>query len=231
MATCPAGWVLRSAPRAFCVSQPLWATCCASVARLQAAFRSRSSWRPQTSQAKVRSARVSLASGQVELLDHHGAVLGGQCGGELVEGVTAQVGRPGVDPRQPVTGLVAAPGASCAAMQLSVQPPQLALGVLEGMGIGNRCSGGQHRQMPDANIHPHHARPAVASSRGRPLYLDGEGDVPAVGGAGDGGGEDAGGAMLEAAGELAGGLVGPEHANAGQLDAFPGLPGAVRVGA
>ena len=87
------------------------------------------------------------------------------------------------------------------------------------MGIGNRGSGGQHRQMPDANIHPDYAGPAVASGGRRPSHLDGEGDVPAVGGAGDGGGEDAGGAVFEAAGELAGGLVGLEHADPGQLDA------------
>src|SRR4029453_1837393 len=65
-------------------------------------------------------AAIANHSSQIELLDHHGAVLGGQSGGELVECVAAQVGRPGVDPRQPATGLVAAPGASCAAMQLSV---------------------------------------------------------------------------------------------------------------
>src|SRR4029453_15489599 len=38
--------------------------------------------------------------------------------------------------------------------------------------------------------------------------------------AGDGGGEDAGGSVFEAAGELAGGLVGLEHADPGQLDAL-----------
>ena len=50
-----------SAPRAFCVSQPLWVTCCASLERLWAALRSRSIRSPQASQVKMRSAGVSLA--------------------------------------------------------------------------------------------------------------------------------------------------------------------------
>src|SRR4029453_12721744 len=52
----------------------------------------------------------------------------------------------------------------------------------------------------------------------RPLDLDREGDEPAVGGSGDGGGKDAGGTVLKAAGELACGFVGLQDADPGELD-------------
>src|SRR5215216_6925331 len=49
---CPARPGLMSAPRAFPVSQPLWATFFVRLARFRAAFRSRSKRRPQAPQLK-----------------------------------------------------------------------------------------------------------------------------------------------------------------------------------
>jgi hypothetical protein len=69
----------------------------------------------------------------------------------------------------------------------------------------------------DSNIDPDDPVVTVAGGHG-PLDLDGEGDVPAVGSAGDGGGQNAGGALLEASGELPGGFMGLEDADAGELD-------------
>jgi hypothetical protein len=58
----------------------------------------------------------------------------------------------------------------------------------------------------------------TVAGRGAALNFDGEGDEPAVGGSGDGGGQDTGSAVLKASGELAGGFMGLEDADAGQLD-------------
>jgi len=71
--------------------------------------------------------------------------------------------------------------------------------------------------VPDADIHADHGGLAVAGWE-IALYLDGEGDKPAVGGTADGGGQDPGGALFQASGELAGGLVGLEDADPGKLD-------------
>src|SRR5215216_7492297 len=51
-----------------------------------------------------------------------------------------------------------------------------------------------------------------------PLHLDGEGDEPAVSLAADGGGDDPGGPLLKATGQLSCGLVGPEDADPRKLD-------------
>jgi len=106
-------------------------------------------------------------------------------------------------------------GAGHAAMQLTVAPPQLAQGALQRPRVGDVRSGGEGCQVPDTSVDADHARAAVPS-RDVALDLDGEGDVPAVGGAGDGGGQDAGAAVLQPSGELAGRLVGLKYADLGQ---------------
>src|SRR5215216_2006415 len=71
--------------------------------------------------------------------------------------------------------------------------------------------------MPDADVHTHRGGHTVACRDG-PLDLDGERDEPAVGGSGNGGGQDAGTALLEATGKLPSGFMGFEHADARELD-------------
>jgi hypothetical protein len=102
-------------------------------------------------------------------------------------------------------------------MQLPVEPPQLAQRVLEGLRIGDYYAGGEHRQVPDADIYPSYRGPAAAG-RDMPLDLDSERDIPAVGDTADRGGHDAGSALLQAAGELAGGFMGLERADPGERD-------------
>jgi hypothetical protein len=50
------------------------------------------------------------------------------------------------------------------------------------------------------------------------LDFDGERHKPAIGSAADGGGQDAGGALLQSPRQLSRRLVGLEDANAGELD-------------
>lgn len=119
IATCPARWGFRLTLRAFGVSQPLWATDFTSLARLQAAFRSRPIRSPHASQLQAlgegglgfhpptpsaclgrRKKRVGHHQadhpGNIELLHHHRAVFGGEPSGELVQRVPSDVGRAGV---------------------------------------------------------------------------------------------------------------------------------------
>jgi hypothetical protein len=151
------------------------------------------------------------------LFDHDGGMLGGESGGELVEGVPPEVGRPGVDPGELPSGDLSTVGAGRAVMQLTVEPPQLAQGAFQRPRVGDGRSGGEGRQVPDAGIDADHARAAVPG-RSAPLDLNGEGDEPAVGDACNGGGQDTGAAVLQAVGELAGRLVGLEDADLGQPD-------------
>src|SRR6266545_2151943 len=102
-------------------------------------------------------------------------------------------------------------------MQFPVEPPQVTQRALEGVRVGDYHAGGQHGKVAHTHVHADHGGLAVAG-RALPLDLDGEGHEPAVGGAGDSGGQDAGGALLQAAGELAGGLVGLERADPEQRD-------------
>jgi len=122
-------------------------------------------------------------------------------------------------PGQPPPGLVVAPRSELAAGQFPVEPPECAQGVLEGARVGDGHPGGQHRQMPDADIHPNHTRHAVAG-RYLPLHLDGERHEPAVGLTGDGGGQNPGGALLQTTGELPCRLVRLDDPDAGELDVF-----------
>ena len=71
--------------------------------------------------------------------------------------------------------------------------------------------------MANAHIHPNDSRSAVAG-REMPLNLHCEGDEPPVGLTADGGGQDAGGALLQAAGKLAGRLVRLEDSDPRQLE-------------
>src|SRR6266511_5670247 len=71
--------------------------------------------------------------------------------------------------------------------------------------------------MTDAHVHADHARPTVRGRNG-PLDFDGERHVPAVGPSGDGGGQDAGGALLQPPRQLAGRLVGLDDTDPWQLD-------------
>src|ERR671918_1461690 len=71
--------------------------------------------------------------------------------------------------------------------------------------------------MTDAHVHAGHARPAVARGD-RPFNLDREGDVPAVGLPASGGGENPGGALLQAAGNLASRLMGLEDPDPRELN-------------
>ena len=127
-----------------------------------------------------------------------------------MEGVTSKVGRPGVDPCQPASRLDAVSGAWLAAMQLSIEPPQLAQRPLEGTRVRNHCAGGEHRQVPYADVYANNGGRTVAGWEVA-LHLDGEGDEPAVSRSGHRRGEDAGGALLQTAGELTGGLMRFEH--------------------
>ena len=61
--------------------------------------------------------------------------------------------------------------------------------------------------MVDTHVNPDDARLAVAGRDG-PLDFDGERHEPAVSSAADGGGQDAGGALLQPPRQLAGGLMG-----------------------
>jgi hypothetical protein len=69
---------------------------------------------------------VAHHPGHVQLLDHDDAVLGGQGGGELVEGVAAEIGGAGVDPGQSPAGLRPTLGGGRSAGELTVQPAELA---------------------------------------------------------------------------------------------------------
>src|SRR5919197_1656357 len=51
-----------------------------------------------------------------------------------------------------------------------------------------------------------------------PLHFDGEAHIPAIGGAADGGRQNAGAALLQPPCELASGLVGPDYPDAWQLN-------------
>jgi len=139
--------------------------------------------------------------GQVEALDDDDVVLGGEGGGELVERVAAQVGRSRMDPGEPATSVVATPGSWPAAMQLSVESPQLAQRAFKGARVRDDGSGGEHGQVPDADVHADHGVLAIARWEPR-LNFAGEGDVPTVGGLGDRGGHDARSAVFDTAGEL-----------------------------
>jgi hypothetical protein len=142
-----------------------------------------------------------------------------------VEPVAADAGGPRLHRGDPSAGLLLAatrvrsPGGETLAIlsvPLALQASSPALQTLQGSRIGNLLTGRQHRQVPDAHIHPDRAHPAV---RGGKLAgeLAGEGDIPATGRAGDGGREDAAGAALKVAGELAGRLMGLDDPEPRQL--------------
>jgi hypothetical protein len=156
---------------------------------------------------------------------NNGVVIGGQLSGELVEAVSANVGDAGVRAGEassglPPTGRWDSAGAvgsarTVATGELPVKPPQPLLGLVEWAGVGDRLTGGQYRQMPDANVNAYDfASPRMR--RDAALDFDSEAHVPAVAGAGDGSGEDAGGALFEAASKLAGGFMSPDPADAWQ---------------
>src|SRR5919201_2894756 len=71
--------------------------------------------------------------------------------------------------------------------------------------------------MPDADVDSDYAGPTVAGRDG-PLHLDGERHKPPIGSTADGGGQDAGTALLQPPRQLSRRLVGLEDANAGKLD-------------
>jgi hypothetical protein len=100
---------------------------------------------------------------------------------------------------------------------LALQASSLALQTLQRSGVGDLLTGRQHRQVPDAHIHPDRAHLAVGGGK-LAGELAGEDHIPATGCGGDGGREDAAGAALEMAGELAGRLMGLEDADPWELD-------------
>jgi hypothetical protein len=144
-------------------------------------------------------------------------VLGGEGGGELMERMAAKVGCSRMDPCEPAMSLVATLGSWPAAMQLSVEPPQLTQRAFKGTGVRDDGSGGEHGQVPDADVHSDHVVPATAPWE-PPLYFTGEGDEPAVGGPGHRGRHNAGGAVLDSAGELSRRFVSLEYPDPRQLD-------------
>jgi len=95
----------------------------------------------------------------------------------------------------------------------------LVLQTLQGTRIGDLFAGGQHRQVPDPHIHPDCARVLIGGGQ---LASDcaRKGDIPATGRASDGGRQNAAGATLEVAGELAGRFVGLDGPEPRELDMF-----------
>jgi hypothetical protein len=71
--------------------------------------------------------------------------------------------------------------------------------------------------MANSNIHAHYTRSFVVWPDGA-LNLDREGHIPAIGTPADGGGQDSSCALLQAASELSGGLMGLDGADTRKLD-------------
>src|SRR5215217_3375034 len=161
-------------------------------------------------------APIADHSADIEALDYHRAVFGGEGRSQSMEGVAADVGRPGMDTGEPSVCLLPAFRPGFAASKLTIQPSQLPECVLQRAGVGDHRSVGEHGQLANADVNPDHRPPGV--DREVPLDLDGEGNTPAIGGSTDGGGQDAGASLLQAAGHLAGGLVGLEHPDPWKLD-------------
>jgi hypothetical protein len=107
-----------------------------------------------------------------------------------------------------------------AAGELPVQPSQPPLRPVQRSRVGDHLASGQHRQVADADVDADHAG-HTSTVGNAPLDLYRERHEPAARGAGDRGGQDAGGALFEAAGELAGGLVGAEPSDPGQDHVVP----------
>jgi hypothetical protein len=162
----------------------------------------------------------------VELLDNHAAMLSWQSAGQLVEPIAADAGSPCFQLGDSPAGLllatagVPAPGGDALAflpVPLALQPAAFALCPLQGPRVGDLFAGGQHRQLPDARVHPDRARVAVGSGE-LADHLAGERHIPAVGHPSDGGREDPAGAALKVAGELAGRLVSLDDPDPRELD-------------
>jgi hypothetical protein len=81
------------------------------------------------------------------------------------------------------------------AMQFPVEPAQLAQRALECSRVGDHHAAGEHSKVAHTYVYANYTRPPVATGD-RALHFAGEGDVPAVGGAADGGGQDAGRAVF-----------------------------------
>jgi hypothetical protein len=92
---------------------------------------------------------------------------------------------------------------------LAVAPAQPALRLLKRRGVGHPAAVRQHRQVADADVDADPPARAVRAGN-RPLHLTGKTDEPAATLPADGGRQDPGGTLLQAADELAGRLVGPD---------------------
>ena len=119
-------------------------------------------------------------------------------------------------------------------LPLALQPAACTLRPLQGPRVGDLLAGGQHRQLPDAHIHPDRARVAVGGGE-LADELASERHIPAVGHPRDGGSEDPAGAALKMAGEFAGRLVSLDDPDPWKLDVLavgqdPDRPGGEPAG-
>ena len=132
--------------------------------------------------------------------------------------VAAEIGGPGVRAGQPSPGQLPSSRGRASTSQTPVEPSKLSGRSFQGSWVRDgRLASREYGQVTDADIHSNRGRLPVGG-RDLTFNLGGEGHEPAVGRSGDGGGQNPGGALLQAAGELASRLVGLEDADTGKLD-------------
>ena len=170
-------------------------------------------------------AAVADHPGHVQVLDDDRVVGCHEAGGQLVQPVATGIGHAGVQ-RADASLRLAPPvrwhgaGAPVRATPPRRLPPgaaQRSQGAVEVARVGHDLPGGQHREGFDPEVHADD--PAIGTRCGFVIgQLHGERDVPAAPLVGQGRRADARGPSFHLAGELAGGLVGADVTDAGELD-------------